>query len=86
MSVKAKVGDKVCIVWDDANATHDEHKVEEWPELSTVSTYGILVKKTDKAAWVAAEIIVKSGGERDGYRCTTAIPLGMIVKVTVLKG
>jgi len=78
-----RVGDLVRVVWDDANATHDEHQVGDWPDIATVATHGVLVKKTATALWVAGETL-STGEVPDSYRCTTVIPIAMVTKLEVL--
>jgi len=70
----------VCVTWLDANSKHDEHRADEWPEIATVKTYGVLVQKTREAVTVATEILDDKGGNLT-YRCTSVIPKGMIVSI-----
>jgi len=78
-----KVGDIVRIVWDDANTTHDEHKMEDWPDIPRVVTYGTVVRTNRQGVWVSNEQLDKAG-EKNSFRCTTVIPKGMLVSVEVL--
>lgn len=81
--MKAKIGDKVEVIWADAlgDMTADKETVvnsEPKDLLAITKTYGLLYKQDDKAVIILQE----DSDTRVDY---AVIPLGMIVKMRKLK-
>jgi len=66
--------------WDDASAVEDERKVEDLQDDLYMCTVGYLVRETDRAVWVAAEVF-----EDGRMRGITRIPKGMVQDTRDLK-
>lgn len=74
-----KVGDIVCVTWDDAWFDLDEGTPETWLWRKRAKTYGVLTRLTGTLVSVSSEVF------EDGlYRGTTHIPRPMVVDVEVI--
>ena len=74
----------VVVTWSDASVQSDEAGIGELPALVTARTFGVLVKQTDEAVWIAAEKLFDPIKNSVTYRGTTVIPAGMVQKVKIL--
>lgn len=83
MTNKAKIGDICELIWVDATGKMKEHSefiknVEPKKLLVLTKTYGILQAQDDKGVIILQE---ESNDESD----FTAVPLGCIIKINVLR-
>lgn len=72
--------------WIDAANQADDHDLDTLPELVPCKTVGRLVKRTDEAVWVAAEVLMPTkDASTVRFRGTTVIPSGWVTKTRHLK-